>query len=104
MRDSSLTTDLGRVLVTGGSGFVGANLVTELLDRGHHVRSFDRVPSPLPEHAGLETVVGDITMPDPGWPRSPPTKSPTRRPAKAGVPAITSAKRRAWSVASAFIG
>ena len=64
MRDSSLTTDLGRVLVTGGSGFVGANLVTELLDRGHHVRSFDRVPSPLPEHAGLETVVGDITNVD----------------------------------------
>ena len=64
MRDSSLTTDLGRVLVTGGSGFVGANLVTELLDRGHHVRSFDRVPSPLLEHAGLETVVGDITNVD----------------------------------------
>ena len=48
MRDASLTTDLGRVLVTGGSGFVGANLVTELLGRGHHVRSFDRAPSPLP--------------------------------------------------------
>jgi hypothetical protein len=68
MRDSTLTpepsaphgsiepsaplvrADLGRVLVTGGSGFVGANLVTELLDRGHEVRSFDRAPSPLPEH------------------------------------------------------
>ena len=47
MGDSTLTTELGRVLVTGGSGFVGANLVTELLNRGHHVRSFDRVPSPL---------------------------------------------------------
>jgi 3beta-hydroxy-delta5-steroid dehydrogenase/steroid delta-isomerase len=35
MGDSTLTTELGRVLVTGGSGFVGANLVTELLDRGH---------------------------------------------------------------------
>ena len=32
MGDSTLTTELGRVLVTGGSGFVGANLVTELLD------------------------------------------------------------------------
>jgi 3beta-hydroxy-delta5-steroid dehydrogenase/steroid delta-isomerase len=61
MGDVSLTTELGHVLVTGGSGFVGANLVTELLDRGHRVRSFDRVPSPLPDHPLLETVVGDIT-------------------------------------------
>ncbi len=55
------TTELGRILVTGGSGFVGANLVTELLDRGLQVRSFDRVPSPLPGHPGLEVVQGDIT-------------------------------------------
>jgi 3beta-hydroxy-delta5-steroid dehydrogenase/steroid delta-isomerase len=64
MGDSTLTTDLGRVLVTGGSGFVGTNLVTELLDRGHEVRSFDRAPSPLPGHARLQTVVGDITNVD----------------------------------------
>ena len=65
MGDSTLTTDLGRVLVTGGSGFVGANLVTELLDRGHEVRSFDRAPSPLPARTrGCETVVGDITDAD----------------------------------------
>ena len=44
MGDASLTTELGRVLVTGGSGFVGANLVTELLDRGFEVRSLDRAP------------------------------------------------------------
>ena len=61
MGDSTLTTDLGHVLVTGGSGFVGTNLVTELLDRGHAVRSFDRAPSPLPPRDRLETVVGDIT-------------------------------------------
>ena len=60
MGDSTLTTDLGRVLVTGGSGFVGANLVTELLDRGHEVRSFDRASSPLPAHPQLEVVEGDI--------------------------------------------
>ncbi|GJF13822.1 3 beta-hydroxysteroid dehydrogenase/Delta 5--_4-isomerase [Mycolicibacterium cyprinidarum] len=61
MGDSSLTTELGRVLVTGGSGFVGANLVTELLDRGLEVRSFDRAPSPLPAHPRLEVFQGDIT-------------------------------------------
>lgn len=61
MGDASLTTELGRVLVTGGSGFVGANLVTELLDRGFDVRSFDRAPSPLPAHPSLETIQGDIT-------------------------------------------
>jgi 3beta-hydroxy-Delta5-steroid dehydrogenase / steroid Delta-isomerase len=61
MRDASLTTELGRVLVTGGSGFVGANLVTTLLDRGYRVRSFDRAPSPLPQHPQLEVLQGDIT-------------------------------------------
>jgi 3beta-hydroxy-delta5-steroid dehydrogenase/steroid delta-isomerase len=61
MGDASLTTELGRVLITGGSGFVGANLVTTLLDRGYQVRSFDRAPSPVPPHRQLEVLQGDIT-------------------------------------------
>jgi 3beta-hydroxy-delta5-steroid dehydrogenase/steroid delta-isomerase len=61
MGDSTLTTDLGHVLVTGGSGFVGTNLVAELLHHGHRLRSFDRTPSPLPEHPRLHSVIGDIT-------------------------------------------
>ena len=61
MADPTPRTELGRVLLTGGSGFVGANLVTTLLERGLQVRSFDRVPSPLPAHPNLQTVVGDIT-------------------------------------------
>ena len=63
MGDAALTTELGRVLVTGGSGFVGANLVTELLRRGHEVRSFDRAQSPLPTHPRLDVVQGDICDP-----------------------------------------
>jgi 3beta-hydroxy-Delta5-steroid dehydrogenase / steroid Delta-isomerase len=64
MSDASLTTKLGRVLVTGGSGFVGTNLVTALIDRGHQVRSFDRAPSPLSAQPGLQVLQGDIC--DPG--------------------------------------
>ena len=60
MGDATPQTDLGRVLVTGGSGFVGANLVAELLERDHEVRSFDRAPSPLPEHPRLRVLQGDI--------------------------------------------
>jgi 3beta-hydroxy-Delta5-steroid dehydrogenase / steroid Delta-isomerase len=64
MGDSTLTTELGRVLVTGGSGFVGANLVTELLDRGCEVRSFDRAASTLADHPRLQVLEGDICDPD----------------------------------------
>ncbi|EKF22591.1 3 beta-hydroxysteroid dehydrogenase/Delta 5--_4-isomerase [Mycolicibacterium hassiacum DSM 44199] len=64
MGDASLTTTLGRILVTGGSGFVGANLVTTLLNRGYEVRSFDRAPSPLPAHPRLQVLQGDICDPE----------------------------------------
>ena len=57
---TSSTAQLGRILVTGGSGFVGANQVITLLDRGYQVRSFDRAPSPLAAQPGLELLQGDI--------------------------------------------
>ncbi|OBK79447.1 NAD-dependent epimerase/dehydratase family protein [Mycobacterium sp. 1274761.0] len=60
MGDATLQTELGRVLVTGGSGFVGANLVATLLEKGHEVRSFDRAPSPVPAHPKLQVIDGDI--------------------------------------------
>ncbi|MCY4045922.1 MAG: NAD-dependent epimerase/dehydratase family protein [Cellvibrionales bacterium] len=58
--DFTLTnTDLGHVLVTGGSGFVGKNFVKTLLNKGFKVRSFDLAPSDL-EHENLECVEGNI--------------------------------------------
>jgi len=46
-----------RVLVVGGSGFIGTRLVTVLLERGHDVTIFDRQTSA--RHPQL-TTVGDV--------------------------------------------
>ena len=59
-RDFNKTTDLGRVLVTGGSAFVGCNFVKTLLAKRYKVRSFDLAPSPLPAQENLEVVQGNI--------------------------------------------
>lgn len=47
-------------VVTGGSGFVGRNLVAALLARGARVRLLDHVPHPSD---GLEHVFGDVADP-----------------------------------------
>ncbi|MEF8975876.1 MAG: complex I NDUFA9 subunit family protein [Halapricum sp.] len=49
------------VLVTGGDGFVGRHLCTELIERDHDVTSLSRNPDPsvLPED--VETATGDVT-------------------------------------------
>jgi UDP-glucose 4-epimerase len=49
-----------RVLVTGGSGFVGSHLVDHLSDAGNEVAVFDAVP-PRPDTAGrIRYVQGDV--------------------------------------------
>ena len=58
--DFNKTTDLGHVLVTGGSGFVGCNFVKTLLARGYKVRSFDLAPSPLQSQENLGIIQGNI--------------------------------------------
>ena len=58
-RDINKTCDLGTVLVTGGSGFVGKNFVRTLLARGYKVKSFDIVPSDL-THENLTVIQGNI--------------------------------------------
>ena len=47
-----------RVLVIGGSGFIGSRLIPVLQSRGHEVRNFDQVTSRAVE--GI-TTLGDVT-------------------------------------------
>jgi nucleoside-diphosphate-sugar epimerase len=49
-----------RFLVTGGSGFLGINLIRYLLERGHKVRSLDIVIFDYPEKNQVDFVQGDI--------------------------------------------
>ncbi len=55
-----------KVLVTGSTGFIGAQLCRALLEKGHAVRAFHRANSPLKLLEGLpvEHVIGDLTQPE----------------------------------------
>lgn len=48
------------VLITGGSGFLGINLVRYLLEKGHKIRSLDKELFDYPEKDQIEAVFGDI--------------------------------------------
>ncbi len=51
----------GRVLITGGGGFLGINLVRHLLSKGvTEIRSLDLAPFDYPEQDRVEAVTGDI--------------------------------------------
>lgn len=49
-----------KFLITGGSGFLGINIIRFLLAKGHQVRSIDKEPFDYPERNKIEAVLGDI--------------------------------------------
>ncbi|QCJ46057.1 complex I NDUFA9 subunit family protein [Haloprofundus sp. MHR1] len=53
-----------KVLVVGGTGFVGTHLAAELLDRGHEVTVLSRSPESDDLPPGVETARGDVTAYD----------------------------------------
>jgi uncharacterized protein YbjT (DUF2867 family) len=48
-----------RVFVTGGTGYVGRPLITQLLQRGHEVRALVRPGSEKKLPAGCQAILGD---------------------------------------------
>jgi len=58
---STRQPEIGRVLVTGASGYIGGRLVPELMARGYKVRVMVRAASPIYEKKwpGAEIVVAD---------------------------------------------
>lgn len=62
-----------RVLVTGGTGFIGSHTVRAVIERGFEVRLLARTPTKVPnvlgplglgDHPGIEVVPGDATDPE----------------------------------------
>ena len=58
-----MTTTARRILLTGGTGYVGGRLLSLLVERGEQVRCLARDPARLAQRvpAGVEVVGGDVT-------------------------------------------
>lgn len=55
------TTDKKHYLITGGSGFLGINLIRYLLERGHSITSLDFAPFEYPDCKDrINDILGDI--------------------------------------------
>jgi nucleoside-diphosphate-sugar epimerase len=52
--------DFRRILVTGGSGFLGINLIRYLLARGYEINNIDLIPFNYEEKDRINSHVGDI--------------------------------------------
>ena len=51
---------MSRVMVTGGSGFIGSHVVDKLADAGHEPVIYDLRESPHHDRGSVETVIGDL--------------------------------------------
>ena len=49
-----------KILVTGGSGFIGSHVVDKLADAGFEPRIYDLRPSVHHDPGSVDTVVGDL--------------------------------------------
>jgi len=47
-------------LITGGSGFLGINIIRYLLNKGHNIVSLDLLPFDYPERPQITEIIGDI--------------------------------------------
>ena len=59
VRSLPRTSDVRRVFITGGTGYLGSSLIPILLERGHRVRALVRPNSKGKVTAGCEVVSGD---------------------------------------------
>jgi len=82
----------GPILVTGGGGFLGREIVRQLLARGETVRVLTRSPQPALAAAGVDCRQGDIADPQ------------AARAAAAGAAAVihTAAKAGVWGAAGDY--
>ena len=55
---------MATVLVTGGSGFLGINLIRYLLAKGDQVVSLDFAPFEYPEKNKINAILEDIRHPE----------------------------------------
>jgi nucleoside-diphosphate-sugar epimerase len=55
---------VARVLLTGGTGFVGGRAAQRLRDRGDEVIALVRTPSEELDRHGIEQVVGELDAPE----------------------------------------
>ncbi|MFT4905075.1 MAG: hypothetical protein ACI8UR_001642 [Natronomonas sp.] len=53
-----------RILVVGGTGFIGEKLCRELFERGHEVTALARTPGEAELPGGIDRVMGDVTAYD----------------------------------------